>query len=369
MTLKHIPFSSRSQRRLDTTAALTAKAQRARLVPVKEAVAVARPNTVPQTYLEMESDELAVEQLREHAAVGEQEAAKPAVTAAGLQPAREAGHSLIAINAGLATGARDRYVQVVALLGPLAKRKAGARWGYFLCLVMLLLGDIAGLGGAAIAYGEVPMLAIMQATSASFATVIAGTVGAEFKHLKAARERRFGGGELTTELEPYRALLLGPLIARPYVLVASLISLLVAVFIAVGIFALRASVEGQVSAYVFGGLAIGIALGSWANSFRYADSVADKIEAARHEYRRELRTHARMTRSWRLPQAERAIKQAQVVRDQHRLHGEAAAAKVAALKFEALQQSPDVVGHGLGTGEIGRKPRSAPKAEPKKKTS
>ncbi len=97
--------------------------------------------------------------------------------------------------------------------------------------------------------------------------------------------------------------------------------------------------------------------------------MADKIEAARHEYRRELRTHAVMTRSWRRARAERAIEQARLVRLEHALHGEAAAAKVAALKFEALQQSPDVVGHGLGTGEIGRKPRSAPKAEPKKKTS
>ncbi len=368
MSLKYIPSLYR-RRQVDVTPTLTAKVQRARLVPVKEARAVARPTTVPETYQEKEHDQLAVEQLREHAAAGDQAAIKFAVRAAGLEPARQAGYSLIDLNAPLATAARDRYASVAPLLGSFAKRKAGAWWGYFIRLVMLLLGDIAGLGGAAISYGEVPMLAIMQATSASFATVLAGMVGADVKHLKAARERRFDDGELSKELEPYRALLLGPLSGRPYVVVANLIALLIALFVAVGIYELRANVEGQVSGYVFGGLAIAIALGSWVNSFRYADSVADKIEAARQDYRRELRTHVRMTRSWRLPKAERAIKQAEVIREQHRLHGEAAAAKVAAFKFEALQQSPDVVGHGLGSGEIGRKPRSAPKAEPKGKAS
>ncbi len=364
--MRRLPFLSRQT---DTTATLVTATQQSRLVPVRQATAVPRPNTVPITYQEHGYDELATEQLREHAAAGERAASKMSIAAAGMETARRAGHDLIAVNAPLVVVARDRLMHQVAHLGPFAKRKTGSKWGYTLCLVLLLLGDIAGLGGAAIAYGEIPTLAIMQAISASVATVIAGMVGAEVKYLKQARERQLDNDALAKELEPYRTLLLGPTAGRSYVVLASLVSVLVAVFVAVGIFALRASVEGQISGIVFGGLAVGIALGSWTNSFRHADAVADKLDAARQDYRRELRAHSRLTRSWRLARAERAIEEARLIRERHRLHGDAAAAKVTALKFEALQQSPDVVGHGVGTGEIGRKPRLAAKPEPKGKAS
>ncbi|WP_280407089.1 hypothetical protein, partial [Nocardia brasiliensis] len=257
----------------------------------------------------------------------------------------------------LSRGARVRYARLSALLGPFAKRRSGSRWGYFLCLVLLLLGDIAGLGGAAISYGELPALALMQATSASLATVLAGVAGAEAKYVKHAQERRNEDGTLTPELEPYRALLLGPLAGRKYVVLASSVAALIALFVSVGIFALRAVIEGQTSGYVFGGLAIGIALGSWINSFRYADAVADKIDAARQDYRREVRAHARLARSRPLALAERSLEQARLIRLQHKLEGEAAHAQVMAAKNLALQQNPGVVGHGPAASEIGRKPR------------
>lgn len=365
-----IPIVSRhSAHRANATAALEAKARQDRIVPVREAHSVARPATVPTTYVEQEYDELAIEQLREHAAVGEEEATKPAVGAAGAALVRQVRQDRITINAPLVVASRDRYQHVLERLGPFSKRKNGSRWGYLLCLVLLLLGDVAGLGGAAIAYGEVPALAIMQAISASVATVVAGMIGAEFKYLKMARERRPEDGTLPEELEPYRALLLGPLASRSYVVVASLISLLVAVFIALGIFALRGSVEGHISGMVFGALAIGIACGSWVNSFRYADAVADKIESARQDYQRELRTQQAAVHLWLTSRAERATERARLIRERHRLHGEAAAAKIKALKFEALRQSPDVVGHGIGTGDIGRKPRSNGKTDSKGRAS
>ncbi|MGW4844872.1 hypothetical protein [Nocardia brasiliensis] len=341
----------------DSSTALETKAKAARIMPVHQAHAVPRPTTVSEFYLEKEFNDLGIEQRRIHATAGEREAIKPATVAAGLASCRQASHDLISANWPLVTAARDRYIQLVTLLGPLVKRRSGSRWGYFLCLVLLLLGDIAGLGGAAISYGEVPALAVMQATSASVATVLAGMVGTEFKYLKQARERRTDDGALPHELEPYRALLLGPLAGRKYVAVVSAIAMVIALFIAVGIFALRAAIEGQASGFVFGALAIGIALGSWINSFRYADAIADKIEAARQDYQREARAHARLPRSWRLIWAEHSAEKARLIRLHHLLEGEAAQAQVMAAKHLALQQNPGVVGHGTAVSEIGRGPR------------
>ncbi|MGY2061478.1 hypothetical protein ACW9HQ_41950, partial [Nocardia gipuzkoensis] len=242
------------------------------------------------------------------------------VAAAGLEPARKAGHDLIAINEPLVASARDSLVDVLKRLGPFVKRKPGARWVYLLCWALLLLGDIAGLSGAAISYGEIPALAVMQATSASVATVLAGMAGGEFKYIKQARERDPGDRGLPPDLEPYRTLLLGPLAARKYVTVATAVFGLVALAVALGIAALRATIEGPVAGIVYGGFAIGIACGSWWNCYRYADAVADKIEATRQAYRVEVRGHNRIARSWWMWRAERAREQAVFLREQHRLH-------------------------------------------------
>ncbi|WP_019930562.1 hypothetical protein [Nocardia sp. BMG111209] len=361
MTMQRISLGERLKRfaGLDSWALLEARAKQAQMLPVSEAAAVSRPPDVSEFYVEKEFDELGIEQLRAHTAIGEQAVTKPASTAAGLELARQSSYEVIDANWPLVTTARDRYIQLAAALGPFAKRKSGSRWGYFVGLVLLLLGDIAGLGGAGIAYGEVPALAVMQATSASMATVLAGMVGSEFKYLKQAHERRKDDDALSDELEPYRALLLGPLAGRKYVLVTSAIAALIALFVAVGIFALRATIEGQTSGFVFGALAAGIALGSWINSFRYADAVADKIDVARQDYRREVRAHTKLARSWPFVMAERALEKARLVRQHHALQGEAAYAQVMAAKYLALQQSPAVVGHGLAAGEIARKPRVA----------
>lgn len=318
-----------------------------------------RPNNVAEFYVEKRFDDLGAEQLQIHVAAGERKALRASATAAGFESARQSTQDLVAANWSLVTAARDRYARVAAVLSPFAKRKHGSRWGYVLALLLLLLGDIAGLGGAAISYGEVPALAVMQAVSASVATVLAGMVGTEAKYLKQAQERQKDDGTLTPEHEPYRALLLGPLAGRKYVMVASTIAALIALFVAVGIFALRAAIEGQTAGYVFGGLAIGIALGSWINSYRHADAVADKIEAARQEYRRELRAHARLSRSWPLVWAEQARERAQRIRLRYSLEGQAAHAQVMASKHLALHQNPAVAGHGPAASEIGRKPRLA----------
>ncbi|QLY30396.1 hypothetical protein H0264_35625 [Nocardia huaxiensis] len=338
-------------------AAMSTKVQRTRMVPVREASAVARPNTVPQTYLEQEFDELAIEQLREHAAAGEAAAHQSVTTAAGLELGRAVGHELVGINAPLVVAARDNFLKALTLLSPFVKRKAGSRWVYFLIWILLLGGDIAGITGAAVAYGEVPMLAGLQALSVSVTTVLAGLAGAEFKYLKAAQERQSEDGALVPELAPYRTVLFGPISARRLVLIVTVVSMFIAVSVAIGIYSLRASVEGETAGMVYGTFACAVAVGSWWNSYRHADAVADKIDAARQAYRRELRAHTRMTWSWTVRRAERAAARSALIRDEHRLHGEAAAARISALKFEALQQNPDIVGHGPGVGEIGRKPR------------
>ena len=343
----------------DDTVAQTAKARKSRLIPVKDAVAVRRSNVVDSFYLEDEYDRLAIEQRRMHAAEGERAAAKPSVTAAGAESVRTGAQELIAINAVLIVAARDYYMFVKKLLGPYTSRKARSSVGYIVRVLLLLCGDIAGLGGAAITYGEVPVLALIQATSAGVATVTAGMVGGQFRAKQLLAERQLDGDQLPEELAPYRGVLARPAGAAKFVMAPTIVALVIALAIAVGIFALRASVEGQTSGFVFGGIAVGIAGASWINSYLHGDPVADKIERARHEYQRELIHHGLLTRAWRLPGAERALEKARLTRQEYAERGEAAAAKVEALKFEALQQNPDIAGHGTAAVDIGRKPRQS----------
>ncbi|WP_433194325.1 hypothetical protein ACQP1G_37050 [Nocardia sp. CA-107356] len=361
MSMWHIrPFERLRRRSVFDATALMARAEQTRLVPVGEANAVVRPTSVSDTYLETEYDQLGVEQLREHAAAGEQAARKSAVRATGLDIAREARRKLIEANEQLVTIAGDHYSNVKKLLGPFASRKAGSGMRYLIFLVAFLCGDSVGLLGAFIQYGEIPMLAACQAVSAGAATVTAGMVGAEAKNVKLAAERQLDPDALSEELAPYRALLVGPLAARKFVMAATAVATLIALAVAVGICALRSSIEGQTSGFVFGGLAIAIACGSWVNSYLHADAVADKVELAYKDYRRELRAHGWRSRSWRFARSERAAERARLIRQQHEMHGEAANAKVMAAKHRAMQQSPDVIGHGPAASadiEIGRKPR------------
>lgn len=336
MRLPFLPGGERS---------LMERVRRARIMPVDKAVAVPRPTTVDSFYLEQEFDARAAQQLHLHTADGEHAAAGPAALAAGMEPGSVETAYLIDTNRPLVDGARVRYLRAQEHLSPLVVRKSSAL-GYGLRTAALLVGDIAGLGGAAISYGEHPVLALCQAGSAGVATITAGLVGAQFKQYQLATERQFDRDSVSDEMKPYLPVLSSPRAGRRFVMGVTAVGTAIALCIGTGILLLRSSIEGTASGYTFCLLALGIAAASWINSYTHADPVADAIAAARRSYTREQRQHRRLAASWWLALTERALERARIIRQEHQERGHAASAYVQALKLEALSLSPDVVGHG-----------------------
>ncbi|KAF0835702.1 hypothetical protein [Nocardia caishijiensis] len=334
-----LPFQPSSER------VLTERVRRARLIPVDSAVAVPRPPTVDEFYLEEEFNSRGAHQLRLHIADGERLAAKPAALAAGMEPGSVETAYLIDANRPMVDAALRHYLSMQETLSPLMVRK-GSTIGYNLRTAGLLVGDIAGLGGAAISYGEQPILALCQAASAGVATITAGLVGTHYKHFQLARQRKFTSDSVPDDLRPYLSVLLGPASGRSFITAVTAVGASIALCVSIGIFSLRSSIEGTASGITFGLLALGIAAASWINSYTYADSVADAVAGARRAYLGELRRHRRLAASWWLMVTERAQERVRFIRQEHKERGYAASAYVQALGLEALAQSPDVVGHG-----------------------
>lgn len=326
-------------------AELVQRVRNAQLSPAVEAQAIPRPATVGTFYLEEEFDYRGRQQFDLNVAEGEQAALSTSSLAAGLETARAESLHLVKTNRPMVDTALQHYLKVKGVLSPLAVRQ-GSSTGYTLRLWGLLVGDIAGLGGSAVAYGELPALALVQAASAGVATITAGLSGAQMRMLSLAKERRFDEDEISPELRPYLPVLIGAGRSSKFVMAVTAVSAVIALFIAVGIFSLRSGIEGLAAGITFGALAIAIACASWVNSYVHADPVADIIEGARRGYAREQRAHRRLTLSPWLVLAERAIERAKVIRRKHQELGHAAIAYFHALKHQVLSENPSVVGHG-----------------------
>jgi hypothetical protein len=230
------------------------------------------------------------------------------------------------------------------------RRKAASSWGYVTRTVALLLGDIAGLSGAAIALGEYPILAVTQAISAGTATVTAGLAASQLRHLQHAAERRID--DLPEHLEPHRHLFGGPPKAGRAQATVFVVAALIAVLVAIGIFALRTAIEGPLSGITFGALAAGIALASFINSWYHADAVADVIESAHGDAVQADRRHRRLATARLVRNAEQTASQWKSLVTEYTHRALAAAAHIEADKYRALLVSPDVVGHGLAPAAI-----------------
>lgn len=343
--MAHVPSTTRPRR-----AARTAhrpgpsQPEGLRLIPVDDASATARPDTIAETYLELAHDAQRREQQHLYAAKGEVRARKDAAKSRALAYTVDQAKASAERAKAAAEKAVERYEQVRGVLGPYVRRKANSSLGYVLRIVALLLGDIAGLSGAAIALGEYPALAVAQAISAGTATVTAGLAATQLRHLQQARERQTD--DLPEALEPYRPLFRGPADGKRLQAVVFVVAALIALFVASGIFALRTVIEGPLSGVTFGMLAAAIALASFINSWYHADAVADVIESAHHDARQADRHHRRLGDGSVIKDAEHAAAQAESIVAEHTCHGLAAAAHLEAAKYRALLASPDVVGHG-----------------------
>lgn len=318
-----------------------------RLIPVDTAAAVARPDTIADTYLERGQDALGVEQQHLFAADAEVRAREDLARAGSLGFRADQDKLSVDRARMAADRATVRAEQAAEALGPFVRRKATSSWGYMARTGGLLIGDIAGLSGAGIALGEYPALAITQAVAAGIATVTAGLAATQLRHVQQAVERKTD--DLEERLQPYAHLFTGPGESDRIRSVVLGVAALVTVSVAVGVFALRTTIEGPLVGLTFGALAAAIALASFINSWHHADLIADAVESARHNAERADRRHRRRSASKTIRGAEHAALQGKSILTEHTHRGLAASAHIEADKYRALLASPDVVGHGPAT--------------------
>lgn len=329
-----------------------------RIIPVDKATARPRPAEIGDTYGELAHDAHAEAQVQLHQAEAEQVARSDAAVHIALKPYDVESALLIDENRQVVTDARRYYLRVSDALSPWRRRK-GSDFGYRLRACALFGGEVMGPANAAILYGDIPVLAVIQAVSAGMATVTAGLTGAEYKYRQLATERkRHDPDKLPDNLQSYRHLFDGSsLRAGRFVTFALAAGATVGLLVATAILSLRSAVDGAASGLAFGALAFAVTIASFINSYCRADQVSDLIDEAHGQYKKELRAHRRLPAHILRLLSGRATERARSIAAEQRHRGEAAGAHIEALSFEALTGSPDVVGHGPAAPAIGRKLR------------
>jgi hypothetical protein len=361
--IKRQPFNRTSQNLgLDTAQEAMEQADTTVLQRVDSASLRPRPASVTETWKEREFDERQLEQIPQWEASGTLEARESQVAADGLRPQADAAVYLREQHQPLFELTQQQFADVIRVLGPFRVRGANTKLFYLLRTVAFLIGDIAGISGAAISLGEIVANAYILAISAATATVVAGLIGKELKLLRETRRRARDRNDLSDAEKPYAHLFNdadnGTTIVRAMIFV----SLTITILVAGGIFALRASVEGALSGLVFGAFAGAIALGSAISSYSYADEVADLLDNAEANYNRELKRLQALAASEPLRTHLENGTTAQSIQEEHAKRGAAAATAIAALKWRVLAHNPGTVGHGPAASPetvVGRRTREA----------
>jgi hypothetical protein len=331
---------------VDVLAEAEAQADTITIARIDEASAEPRPSEIGETYVEQEYDRLSEEQESAWEAEGERAAREPSIRAEGLAPSAQAAADLVEGNKEVLDTKRAFALLTRKVLFKYRRREPGAKKWYLFRFFVLLLGDVAGIAGAAILRGEIVYLAIIQAAAAGTSAVTAGVVGADVRELQQARRRRRDLDDLSDDEREFAHFFQGPnagdVVVRAIVLVAVTITLLVAV----GIFALRASVDGALGGFIFGLLAAAICLASALNSWAYADEVADQIDTVESDYSRELNRHKKLASDPDLRAYNQAAEETRSIKAEFEARGVAAGLRYLALKFRVLRQNPGVFGHG-----------------------
>jgi hypothetical protein len=234
----------------------------------------------------------------------------------------------------------------------LTRRDRSAWYRYVIGLVVLALGDTAGILGAAISLGEYPVVAFGQALAVGFAGVVSGQAGADLKDLRMSRQRRRDADSLSEDEARYRYLFGGMEAGVSVMKVVGLISITVVVIIAMGIVSLRLSVEGLASGIAFGGMAAATALGSFVSTYSYADDVADLLASLERSLRRAIADYDNIASSLAFFQQAEAVEVVKSIRAEQAHRGEAAKWYLIALSKLTLSRNPGVAGHGVGRKPI-----------------
>lgn len=314
---------------------------------IDEARGLERPTELGPTYAEQEFEALAREQEMSWPAEGEAAARAARIRAARRSPAATADAFLLNQHEAEVRGAAEQHLHASQTLRPYVRRSPTDHWRYRLTWLVLGLGDMAGVWGAAIWLGEIPLVALGQAIACGFAAVTAGLAGGELSNHRRAQARHRDQGSLSPDEARYLPLFVGSP-ARPRL--AAWLGTGIVVLVAMAVFALRTSTEGLMAGLTFGALAGATALGSFVNCYVHADEVADLLDGYRARYLTAIRRHRRLAGARRIATVAAASAEAASLVREHQERGQAAGLRVGAAKFRMLRRNPQVVGHGSPTG-------------------
>jgi hypothetical protein len=319
-----------------------------------------RPAGISVTYAEQEYDALADEQGAAWSADGERAARPFQVQGRGHDVAAAADLFLLAEHEQEVLAAHADHQHAVRVLQPYVRREPGAKLRYWICWVLLVLGDTSGVLSAAIMLGDIPLVAAGQALSSGLAAACAGLVGSELKHLQLAKARRRDTETLSADEQRYRHLFAGPAGTGIVKLIGAL-SVLVVLLVGVAIATLRNVTEGSEAGLTFGLLAAITAMGSALLGYAAADEVADLLATTARRVRKAEARHRALAKTTALRVRAEADETARSLHVEYEHRGQAASNRVESLSWRILRRNPQVMGHGLpngdATGIVGRRAR------------
>lgn len=330
----------------DGTEDAITRAENISYLPLDTASAVPRPDTIERGWHEPEFENLASEQTPLWQALGEKAARPFTVKAAARQAARDAAVRQVQLQTDeLEKAKADLDLHNEALAG-YTRREPHAKLMYLLRWALLLLSDIAGIAGAAILLGEIPLLALLQAVASAVAAVTSGLAGNDIRDARLARRRARETKDLAAEHQRFAWVFNGADPGERIVKAVVLTALTVVVLIIGGIFALRAGVEGSLGGLVFGCLAGAICLASMLNTYYYADEIADLLDHAYNRYLRASKRLQALAMSSAIALFDAADAEAASIKAEHDHRGNAGHYKVTALMHGVSRANPAVMGHG-----------------------
>jgi hypothetical protein len=330
----------------DPTDDIMTEAENISLLPVDKAHAVPRPDTIGPAYHEDEYDQKAQVQRSLWQAEGERAAHSHTVKAGGLKARVEVIRDRIATAKVRRNEAQAALKNITDALAGYSRRGPLAKRWYLITWFLLLGGDVAGVSGAAIMFGEIPYLAVLQAVAAAVAAVTAGLIGQDIRDARLARRRQCDPAKLTPAQQPYAHLFTGGDIGETIVKAMVYAAITIALLVVGGIWALRAGATDGLAGIVYGCLAGAICLASAINCYIAADEVADLLDQAQLRYDRAEKQLEKLSRSSELlTHGEETAAEASV-KTEYEHKSKAAEHAMAALKHSISRRHPGILGHG-----------------------
>ncbi|WP_267244034.1 hypothetical protein [Streptomyces sp. PR69] len=326
----------------------TEEADAISLPRLDEIAALARPGNIGEAYSEREYAALAREQEVLWSAEGEEQGRPLRTQARGLDGAAAGVQILLVGQEEELRQAREDYLHAARVLSPHTRREPGGKLRYWVCWLILVLGDMAGVWASAVSWGDVPYIAFGQALASGVAAGCAGLVGLEIKYLRMARMRQRDANSLSDDERRYIRLFSGDTDkGLGLVGLVGVVSLGVVLLAASGVYVLRGITEGAAAGLTFGCLAAATAAGSFLLGFSAGDEVSDLVYAKERRARRAEARYQKLAASSAVKQRAEAEEAARSVQTESVLRGQAAAWRMEALNWRVQRNNPQVLGHGF----------------------